>query len=361
MHVDVRGATHTDVRDVYLIASTNTDIPTYYSPWLRERIRLGEVELPAYGDPNTAIRVSLRAQDVKGWVFYSKNYGPFIRRCAEWIDRPAIFFFTLGDSEVFQPRLPPLAVLLEQAAALVERFGAQAVIWKLPPLMFNSAGELIYAERLPAIAAAMRDLGVTSCMAEIYSSGFHPREMKRRLRACGADDVFEGESNAMWRSLAHVLAELRDNFGLAPLANDALLFPDFRVDDIENRVGAVDIGRMGMPCPTKCLYCDTNFTVNYDVRGERRETIDMDPEGHSLGLERYFASLGLKVSPAPRMADGRISPYAVELRAQVALRGDPKDRDGRSERSLLVNLIGDAGDLRRAYVSNVHIEPQPSA
>lgn len=358
MRVEANADAPTNVRDVYLIASTNTDIPTYYSPWLRQRLRDGYVELPAYGEPDRPIHASLLSEDVRGWVFYSKNYGPFLRICADRIDRPAIFFFTLGDSEVFRPQLPPRAVLLKQVESLVEGFGPQSVIWKLPPLMFNAAGELIYAENLRATASAMRELGVTTCMAEIYSSGFHPEEMRRRLDACGAGDVCEVESGAMWRSLAELLAELRESFELTPLANDALLFPDFRVHDIENRVGAFDIGRMGMPCPTKCLYCDTNFTVNYDNEGKRRKAIDMDPAGHSVGLERYFESLGVEVGSVGAAAN---SPYSIELRAEVSLRGSLPMSDGESDQTLLINLIGDGDGHRRAYISSPHTENQSSA
>lgn len=342
MRVAVEGTT-TYVSDVYIVASTNTDIPTYYSKWLNERHAEGSVELPAYVDPERTIVVSLLPEDVKGYVFYSKNYGPFLRFCTPFVDSPTILFFTVGDAAIFQARVSPFAKLFEQARALRQRFAAGEVIWKLPPLFFDRDGRLLYADNLESVAAGMRAAGVEKCMLEAYSSGFNPQAMRERLRLHGIDDFVEAETPARLEAVAALIDDL-NRYNFEVIGNESPLFPDLRVSDIENRIEAFDIGRMGMPCPTKCLYCDTNFTVNYDSAGEQRQRLEMDPAGHSVGLEPYFRSLGLDVDDeAPADA---ASPYAIELRARCEVRQLPS-----RPLPLLVNVIGDRDDHRRAYLA----------
>jgi hypothetical protein len=53
-----RGRSDRVVSDIEIIASTNTDIPTYYSKWLREKITAGLVLVRAYRDPSLTYAVA---------------------------------------------------------------------------------------------------------------------------------------------------------------------------------------------------------------------------------------------------------------------------------------------------------------
>ena len=57
-------------------ASRRTDLPAYYSDWLYERLRQGEVLVRNPMNPRRVSRVSLRPEDVDGIVFWTKNPAP---------------------------------------------------------------------------------------------------------------------------------------------------------------------------------------------------------------------------------------------------------------------------------------------
>lgn len=325
--------------DVYIVASTNTDIPNYYTRWFLERVRDGFVELPTYRDPARSVRVSLAPEDVKGFIFYSKNYRPFFESFDVVRRWPVKFFFTIGDSAVFQSRVPQFPELFAQVDELIASFGHQALVWKLPPLMFDDAGSLLHVENLPRVATAMSERGIDRCLIELFSADFHPEEIKRRLTMHGVAHWSEASSPGRSESLATLMTELQDRYGIQALDQDYRLFSDLQISDIENRLGVFDIGRMGMACPTRCLYCDTNFTVNYDEHGKRRRALSMDHSGQACGLESYLSSTGLSVaSPSERDQ----SPYMVELRTRFQV-------DEATE--VVINVIGDEPNHARAYLS----------
>jgi Domain of unknown function (DUF1848) len=346
MHVvnDVDDPSMIAISDVIILASTNTDIPTYYSQWLNDRLDDGRVHLPAYADPRITYTVSLADTDVRGFVFWSKNYGPFLRKIAPRITAPATIFFTMGDAAVLGAKVPKWNILMDQVDQLVERFGAQNVIWKLPPLFFDVDGQMLFVDETLRSADAIASHGVRSCLAELYSPNFHPTEIANRLSKVGLGKLADAMTESMWDQLRQLFDLLKNNSEIIALDVDHEIQPGFCIDDIENRVNAFDIGRMGMPCPTKCLYCDTNFTVNYTNNGEARSILEMDPCGHSRGLEDYFRSLGMMVKTCDQ-ADQRHSPYSVELRCrtEVTINDTPKQ--------LLINVLEGEVNTARAYVN----------
>ena len=63
-------------------ASYKTDIPTFYGEWFLNRLRCGFCK--TVNPFNFRIsRVSLERDDVDGFVFWTKNVGPFFKILAE--------------------------------------------------------------------------------------------------------------------------------------------------------------------------------------------------------------------------------------------------------------------------------------
>ena len=63
-------------------ASYKTDIPTFYGDWFINRLRGGYCKtLNPYN--RQILRVSLRPEDVDGFVFWTKNVGPFLGHLSE--------------------------------------------------------------------------------------------------------------------------------------------------------------------------------------------------------------------------------------------------------------------------------------
>ena len=58
-------------------ASYKTDIPAFYGLWFRNRLRAGFCKMVNPYNRHQVYEVSLRPADVDGFVFWTKNIGPF--------------------------------------------------------------------------------------------------------------------------------------------------------------------------------------------------------------------------------------------------------------------------------------------
>ena len=74
-------------------ASYRTDVPTFYGKWFMNRLRAGycKVTNPYGGQVST---VSLAEEDVDGFVFWTKNMGPFMKFLPEVRERGFPFLVT---------------------------------------------------------------------------------------------------------------------------------------------------------------------------------------------------------------------------------------------------------------------------
>ena len=63
-------------------ASRRTDIPTFYGAWFVNRLRAGYCTL-LHPFNQRILRVSLDAGAVDGFVFWTKNVGPFLKHLPE--------------------------------------------------------------------------------------------------------------------------------------------------------------------------------------------------------------------------------------------------------------------------------------
>ena len=67
-------------------ASYKTDIPTFYGEWFMNRLRAGYCKMVNAWNRNQTIRVSLARKDVDGFIFWTKNIGPFVDHLSEIAD-----------------------------------------------------------------------------------------------------------------------------------------------------------------------------------------------------------------------------------------------------------------------------------
>ena len=129
--------------------SRRTDIPAFYAEWFRGRFRAGCVRWrnPYGGKPQ---EVSLRPEDVRGYVFWSRNYGPFLSVLDE-ISRTGVPFYchyTLtGLPGALEPRVPPWTRGVEVARTLADTFGPDRLVWRYDPIVLSSATQADFHRR----------------------------------------------------------------------------------------------------------------------------------------------------------------------------------------------------------------------
>ncbi len=261
-------------------ASYRTDIPAFYTPWLMSRLHAGFCRVVnPYGGGEHA--VSLRPDDVDGFVLWSRNMRPLlpylddIRRIA-----PFTVQFTLtGYGRALESSVVPAAEAIAQLHELRRRFGPRVAVWRYDPVVLAStldaATHATSFARLAAALAGAVDEVVLSFM-QAY------RKTRRNLDRAAARHDFawvdppEDEKRALLARLAAIAGE----HGIAATlcSQPGLLGPGFgearcidagRLSDVAqtpvaaresgNRPGcrcalSRDIGAYDT-CPHGCVYC----------------------------------------------------------------------------------------------------------
>jgi hypothetical protein len=151
----------------YISASRRTDIPRFFHEEFFSAWRKGEVTYNGgYGRTYT---VSLKPDDVMGYVFWSKDFEPFVKHplFGELIaGNNAVFHFTLNDCACLEPGVAPLAKRIETLGMLCEKVGPQRVFWRFDPICKyrGDAGDPVSnAESFFSLLPVIRKYGIRHC------------------------------------------------------------------------------------------------------------------------------------------------------------------------------------------------------
>jgi len=143
-------------------ASRRTDIPTFYSTWLINRVREGFCLVSNPINPRQITRVSLLPSAVDAFVFWSKNPKPMLKFLGEFDSRGFVYYFqyTLNDyPRAFEPSVPDINSRLDTFRALSNRLGSKRVIWRYDPIIISSATNYsFHTSTFRRLAYALRGL-----------------------------------------------------------------------------------------------------------------------------------------------------------------------------------------------------------
>lgn len=263
-------------------ASYKTDIPSFYGEWFRRRLAAGYCWTVNPFNANQHRRVSLAPKDVHGFIFWTKNVGPFFDVLAEVADRgvPFIVQQTInGYPRELESRVVNADRAAEQVHRIAETFGRKVPVWRYDTIVFSSLTppdlHVRNFERLAKALAGSVDEVVVSFM-QLY------RKTERNLNAAGAEHGFywtdpsDDEKRELLRELAKVArsASMRmtmcsqpkyviPEVGEARCVDAARLVEvggrDFRAELGGGRKDcgcfkSVDIGDYDT-CPHGCAYC----------------------------------------------------------------------------------------------------------
>jgi len=121
-------------------ASYKTDIPTFYGDWFVNRLSAGYCKtLNPYN--RQILRVSLRPEDVEGFVFWTKNVGPFMGHLAE-IHRQGLPFVVQhtinGYPRVLEQAVVDAAKSVEHVRRLADVYGPRVCVWRYDTIVHSS-------------------------------------------------------------------------------------------------------------------------------------------------------------------------------------------------------------------------------
>jgi len=123
-------------------ASRRTDIPAFYSPWLLNRLRAGEVLVRNPFNRRQVSRLRLDPGQVDCLVLWTKNPAPLLPLLPliTAMGYSLVVHFTItGCDHALEPGLPALDERIATFRALAKVLGPQRVLWRFDPIVLTQS------------------------------------------------------------------------------------------------------------------------------------------------------------------------------------------------------------------------------
>lgn len=192
-------------------ASYKTDIPAFYGDWLMARLDAGYcLVVNPYG--RQVHRVDLRPETVDGFVFWTRNLGPFEGHLGELRRRglPFVVQYTLtGYPRALEAATIAADRAVGQIRAVAAEHGPRAAVWRYDPILISSVTPAEWhrahvARLADALAGAVDE--VVMSFAQFYRKT--GRNLAAAARRHGFDwrDPAPEEKQALLADLAEIVA-----------------------------------------------------------------------------------------------------------------------------------------------------------
>lgn len=293
-------------------ASYKTDIPAFYSEWFMNRLHAGYCKMVnPYG--GQVYRVDLSPSAVDGFVFWTKNIGPFLPRLQRVKDMgyPFMVQYTING----YPRTLEFSVVdasrsVEHMKHLLGQYGPRAAVWRYDTVVFSSETPIDFHRRnFEALAKSLEGTTdeVIVSFAQIYKKTL--RNINWAAQEFGF--TWENPSDEVKLNLAAELAQIAKAHGMqlsmcaqrqfiAPGVIDARCVDCQRLSQIAGRsiiakqkgnrpdcgcFASKDIGEYDT-CPHGCVYC---YAVQNRGLAQQRFK-EHDPQGEFLFPPKDYLS-----------------------------------------------------------------------
>ena len=122
-------------------ASYKTDIPAFYGKWFRNRLRAGFCRVANPYNRSHRFTVSLRREDIDGFVFWTKNLGPFMNVLDDIhkLEFPFIVQYTInGYPRALESRVVDATQSIRSLRSVANKYGARTAIWRYDTIIFST-------------------------------------------------------------------------------------------------------------------------------------------------------------------------------------------------------------------------------
>lgn len=249
-------------------ASKRSDIPAFYSEWFLNRLDAGYSMVKNSG--GKPYKVSLRREDVDGFVFWTKNVGPFLESLAIVHGRgyPFYILHTInGYPASLEPAVPPAEVSVLNLRKLAELYGPDAAVWRYDPIVITpeTPGEW-HVANFARLAEALR--GATNEAVISFVDDY--RKMARNMARAGVE--WSKQERDEKRVMAAQLAAIaRENRMQLTLCCEGDVIPEgARASRCINAarielVGGPSLSPRPKPCRAGCGCCESRDIGAYDT------------------------------------------------------------------------------------------------
>jgi hypothetical protein len=300
-------------------ASYKTDIPTFYGEWFLNRLKAGYCKM-VNPYSQQIYTVSLTPESVEGFVFWTKNVGPFLKRLLEVKSMGYSFIVQhtiTGYPRDLEYRVIDFSHTRNHMRRLADLYGPHEAVWRYDPIVISSLTPLDWHlhnfEKLARSLEGTTDEVVVS-FAQIY------KKTRRNMEWAAHEYGFtwsEHETMAVGsvRYLISELAEMSRSYGMQlkicsqkayhtlGLTSEARCVDAERLEKVSGKIivdrvelrgnrkecgcfASKDIGEYDT-CPHGCVYC---YAVQKrDLALERYK--DHDPTGEFLFPPKIYPSL----------------------------------------------------------------------
>jgi hypothetical protein len=298
-------------------ASYKTDIPAFYGEWFINRLRAGYcMMLNPYN--RRAYRVDLTPEAADGFVFWTKNLGPFLSVLEEVHQRgyPFVVQYTItGYPRALESSVIDAQRAVEYFRQVAATYGPRVAVWRYDTIVFSSITPLdFHLRNFEHLAQALQGSTdeVVISFAQIY------QKAKRNMNKAATQHNFTWEDppDEVKHDLASKLAQIAQTYGMqismcgqrqfvAPGIVDASCVDIVRLSDIAGKpiiaakkshrakcgcFASKDIGEYDT-CPHGCVYC---YAVqnrelarqNYKAHDPRNEFL-LPPEDYVLAEDQH--------------------------------------------------------------------------
>ncbi len=278
--------------------SRRTDIPAFYGDWFMNRLRNG---FACYVNPFDSQRylVSLEPEDVSCFVFWSKNFKPFMDRLKVINDMGYRFYFNYtitGLPGIFESNTVNKEIAIETLKDLSNTYSPKRISWRYDPIIISDITDYeFHLKNFESFASELEGYVERCIISFVVLYGKVKRNFER-FRAENGIRITDPDTGFRIK-LACQLAEIAESHGIRVFSccGDSLLTPKIEkahcidgrlIEQLFYRGGlsyhekyhekptrkecgcthSVDIGTYDT-CPHGCIYCYAN--MNKEIAGAR--------------------------------------------------------------------------------------------
>ena len=183
-----------------------TDIPAFYSKWLRNRVKEGFVLVRNPYDPQQVTKYLLTPDVVDIMAFCSKNPAPLVPYLEEFDAFRPFWFVTITPyGPEIEPNVPPAEEVIETFRKVSDHVGPDSISWRYDPIFISDDYTVeAHIEAFTRMAEMLRGYTgqVVISFIDLYEKTKHNFPQARRVRqeeriAIGEAFAKAGKQNGM--------------------------------------------------------------------------------------------------------------------------------------------------------------------